>query len=160
MNLEGRRLKVTGELDLFEGKHGLGEQLQNVGLPRDTAVDIEAMTFHAGALYLGFKAPLLDDGSAIIMRLDRPGEAFQRGKLGPGNLAPWGKVSLSVPPTQGGGPPVSEGIADLLFGGDGSLYLCANAPKVGPRISAAACGASPSLPPAAWRRRCSGGSPA
>jgi hypothetical protein len=133
MQLEGRRLKVTGQLDLFEGKHDLTEQLQNVGLPRDTPVDIEALTFHQGSLYLGFKAPLLDDGSAIIMRLDRPAEAFQKGKLGPGNLSPWGKVSLSVPPTHGGGPPVSEGIADLLFGTDGSLYLCANAPKGGPK---------------------------
>lgn len=129
MKLEGRRLKVTGELDLYQGKHDLSEQLEKVGLPKDTPVDMEALTYHGGALFLGFKAPLLADGAAIIMRLDRATEAFDKGKLGPGALYPWSKVSLSVSPAQGGGPPVSEGIADLQFAPDGSLYLCANSPK-------------------------------
>lgn len=128
----GRKLKVEGALDLFEGKHGLASQLEKVGVPRDTAVDIEALAYHAGALYLGFKAPLLPDGSALILRLDRPQEAFERGKLGPGNLSPWGQVKLSVPEVPAG-PMVSEGIADLLFAADGSAYLCANAPKGYPK---------------------------
>ena len=129
MKLDGRRLKVTGELDLYQGKHDLSDQLEKVGFPRDTPVDIEALTFHAGALFFGFKAPLLADGAAMIMRLDRAAEAFEKGKLGPGSLYPWGKVSLSVRPLQGGGPHVSEGIADMQFSADGSLYLCANSPK-------------------------------
>jgi hypothetical protein len=129
MKLDGRRLKVTGELDLYQGKHDLSEQLAKVGLPKNTPVDIEALTFHDGTLFLGFKAPLLADGAAMIMRLDRPAEAFEKGKLAAGNLYPWSKVHLSVPPAQGEGPPVSEGIADLQFATDGSLYLCANSPK-------------------------------
>ena len=132
LKLNGRRLIATGALDLFEGKNDLTVQLEKLGLPKDTPVDIEALSYHAGSLYLGFKAPLLSDGSAILMRIQRPGEAFEKGKLTPDNLSVWGKVKLSVPPV-GGGPAVSEGIADLLFGADGALYLCANAPKGYPK---------------------------
>jgi hypothetical protein len=132
LKLQDRRLQVTGALDLFEGKHDLTGQLEKLGLPKETPVDIEALAYHAGSLYLGFKAPLLPDGSAILLRIERPTEAFEKGKLTQNNLSVWGRVKLSVPPV-GGGPAVSEGIADLLFGADGSLYLCANAPKGYPK---------------------------
>lgn len=160
MALEGRRLKVTGQLDLYQGKNNLSEQLQKVGIPKDTPVDIEALTYHAGALFLGFKSPLLDDGAAMIMRLDRTAEAFDKGKLGPGDLYPWAKVNLSVPHALGGGPPVSEGIADLQFAGDGSLYLCANSPKGRPRMGEAPSGGWPNPRETGWRRNWCGGSPA
>ena len=81
MKLDGRRLRVTGTLDLLKGDGSITQQLQRLGLPEGTPVDIEAMTFHKGSLYFGLKAPLLADGSAVIFRLDRPAETFAAGKL-------------------------------------------------------------------------------
>ncbi len=131
MKLEGRRLRVTGALDLLQGDGGMPRQIEKLGLPAGTALDIEALTFHKGALYVGLKAPLLADGSALIFRLDRPLEAFAAGKLSANSLVHWAQVKLSVPGETG--TAVSQGIADLLFASDGALYLCANAPKAGPK---------------------------
>lgn len=143
LRLEGRGLRVTGALDLLQDGDGVSERLQKVGVAPGTPVDLEGLTFHGGALYVGLKAPLLPDGAAAILRLDNPGPALAAGKLPAGSLSVWGQVRLSVAgqgPARGqqsgtappGGPPVLQGIADLLFAADGALYLCANAPKGGP----------------------------
>lgn len=132
LTLDGRRLRVTGALDLLHGHDGISHQLQTLGLAADTPVDLEGLTFHENALYVGLKAPLLPDGSAVIMRLDRPGEAFASGTLGPNMLTVWAQAKLGVAPASGGAQ-VFEGVADLLFAGDGALYLCANSPKGWPK---------------------------
>jgi hypothetical protein len=130
LTLEGRRLHVTAALDLH-ADGDLGRLLKSVGLPEDTAVDVEALTFHHGALYFGFKAPLLPDGLALIARMDHAMEVFAKGKLSTNSLAAWGQVKLTVPSPEGA--LVSEGIADLHFTADGAMYLCANAPKGKPK---------------------------
>ena len=116
--------------------------MEKLGLPRGTPVDLEGLAFFDGALYVGLKAPLLPGGSAIILRLDRPAEAFAAGKLPKKTLSSWGDVELMA--TSPTGAKVPQGIADLVFGPDGALYLCANAPKSGTPMVAGRCGASPS----------------
>jgi hypothetical protein len=134
LHLTGRRLQVTGTLDLLDGAGGIGAALLKLHLPAGTDVDLEGVAFHQNALFIGLKAPLAPDGQAIILRLDRPAAAFTAGKLPPGALAPWATVELRI--ESGGLPPddapVHQGIADLFFGPDGTLFLCANAPKGGP----------------------------
>jgi hypothetical protein len=127
LKLENRKLVVTGAINLLHGHHDLVRELVALGLPESTTVDLEAIGFHDGTLYIGCKAPLLPDGSALILRLDRLEEAFARGRLLKRGLSPWGTVKLAVPSPSGG--LVSEGIADLFFANDGALYLCANSPK-------------------------------
>jgi hypothetical protein len=127
LKLENRKLVVTGAINLLRGRHDLTEELVALGLPESTTVDLEAIGYHDGTLYIGCKAPLLPDGSALILRLDRVAEAFARGRLLKHGLAAWGQVKLAVPSPTGG--LVSEGIADLFFATDGALYLCANSPK-------------------------------
>jgi hypothetical protein len=144
LHLDGRRLRVTGILDLLHGSADISHELKKLGLPEETPVDLEAIAFHDGALYIGLKAPLLPDGEAIILRLDRSSEAFAAGKLEANELSLWGQAKLAVPPIGGGpGPLVFQGVADLFFGPDGDLYLCANAPKNG----------SPDGGGALWRAR-------
>ena len=57
--LEGRRLRVTGSLDLLQDSDGVVRRLEKLGLPAQTPVDLEGLCFHDGALYVGLKAPLL-----------------------------------------------------------------------------------------------------
>jgi hypothetical protein len=129
LRLEGRELRVKGELDLFEGKGEVPRQIEKLGLPRATPVDLEGLAFFDGALYIGLKAPLLPGGAALILRLERPSEAFAAGKLPKKTLSFWGEVELGAASSAGGKIP--QGIADLAFGPDGVLYLCANSPKSG-----------------------------
>ena len=127
LRLEGRQLRVTGALDLLHERHGVSRVLELLGLPAAVSVDMEGLTFHHGALYIGMKAPLLNQESALILRFDHADAAFARGHLAKGDLAAWSKVKLGVPAAAG--RTVPQGIADLLFGPDGALYLCANSPK-------------------------------
>jgi hypothetical protein len=127
LKLDKRKLVVTGAINLLHGHHDLVKELVALGLPESTTVDLEGIGYRDGTLYIGCKAPLLADGSALILRLDRFAEAFARGRLPKRSLSAWGEVKLSVPSPDGG--LVSEGIADLYFAADGALYLCANSPK-------------------------------
>ena len=130
LKLEHRKLVVTGTINLLHGRHDLVDELTSLGLPESTTVDLEGIGYHDGTLYIGCKAPLMPDGSALILRLDRFAEAFARGRLPKRSLSAWGEVKLVVPSPSGG--LVSEGIADLFFAADGALYLCANTPKGAP----------------------------
>ena len=158
LKLQDRRLRVTGSLDLARDGNGVARQLENLGLPDGTPVDMEALAFHDGALYIGFKAPVLADGAAMILRLDRPSEAFADGKLSPRSLSVWAQVKLSVPSPAG--PMVSQGVADLLFAPDGALYLCANSPKGKPPDGGGALWRIADPRGGGWRQSSSGGSPA
>jgi hypothetical protein len=131
LRLSGHRLRKIGALDLRKDAGGIGPALARLQLPEDSDVDLEAVAFHEDALFIGLKAPLARDGSAIILRLVRPAAAFKAGRLSPDQLAPWATVQLAI---AGGVLPaaVHQGIADLFFHRDGALYLCANAPKGGP----------------------------
>ena len=96
---------------------------------RDEDLDIEALAFREGALFVGLKAPLDENGNAAIMRIENIGGAFDQEK--PATLAAmaWARPKLEVPDAEG--KPVPQGVTDLLFLADGRLVLAANAPKSG-----------------------------
>lgn len=117
-----RRAKVVGQLDLSiardtEGRPPWGEH---------GALDIEGIAFRGGDLYLGLKAPLGSDGSAMILRLPHLAQVIASGVVPPGALSVWSRARFCVPR---GGVSVCEGIADLAFLPDGSLLVAANSPK-------------------------------
>lgn len=132
LKLEGRQLQVTAGLDLVHGHGDVREQLEAMGVP-SASVDLEGLAYRDGALYIGVKEPLGPDGSALIMKLDRADDVFTHGKLRKQSLSVWAQVKLVVEAVGQGPPPrgVFEGIADMFFAPDGTLYLCANAPKGG-----------------------------
>lgn len=121
--LEGKRLKVKGGMDLT-----------TIGLDRlvtgeEDELDIEAIAFRDGALYVGFKAPLDASGHAAIARLENIVGAFDKVKPAAIVGVVWARPKLEVPDAEG--VLVPEGVTDLLFLPDGRLVLAANAPKSG-----------------------------
>ena len=79
----GPRLRVTGSLDLTRGQDGVARSIESSAYPKRRRSTWKALAFHDGALYVGLKAPLLADEWAIILRFDRPSEAFADGRLSP-----------------------------------------------------------------------------
>lgn len=122
-------LHVVAATDLTKLKGG-GSLLELGGLPPDGRLDIEAVTYHAGALYIGLKSPLTPEGQAVILRLAKPTEALRAGKLRPGAIERYAALPLCV---SSKGVPVCQGISDMTFLADGSLVVSANAPKGGPK---------------------------
>jgi hypothetical protein len=122
-------LQVVAATDLTKLKGG-GSLLELGGLPPFGRLDIEAVTYHAGALYIGLKSPLTPEGQAVILRLANPAEALRAGKLRPGALERYAALPLCVSVK---GAPVCQGISDMTFLADGSLVVSANAPKGGPK---------------------------
>jgi hypothetical protein len=126
--LDKRSLRVLGALDLSEAENGK-TLLETAGLPKDGRLDIEAITYHERALFIGLKSPLTAEGRAVILRLANPEKNIKRGAYPAENLSVFATYPLCVDVD---GKKVCEGISDMLFLHDGSLALTANAPKGGP----------------------------
>lgn len=128
LELVQRSLQVLGKTDLthLEGTKSL---LDIARLPNDARLDIEAITFHERALFIGLKSPLTKEGKAVILQLADPVNAIQEGKISHQSLTRFLQVPLCH---SGQDTRVCQGISDLLFLADGSLVLTANAPKGGP----------------------------
>ncbi len=136
LELAGRGLRVVGRVDLTTaraapptppaGGNVAGALLAIAGLPVDGRLDIEAVTFHDGALLIGLKSPLTTKDGAVVLRLAAPVAALRAGKLPPGAVTRLWELSLRVDVA---GHPIPQGIADLTTLPDGSLALVANAPK-------------------------------
>ncbi len=108
-------------------KHG-ADYLTSLGLPGDTKeLEIEAMTAHGNALYLGLKSPLNAQGQAMIWKLENAENFLRSGALETSDLALWGTVKV---PAQSDGQNVPGGISELLFLPNGSL-LVASTPSMG-----------------------------
>jgi hypothetical protein len=122
-------LQVAAALDLTKIKGG-GSLLAQAGLPPGGRLDIEAITYHAGALFIGLKSPLTDQGEAVILRLANPVESLRAGKVSAAALTRFVALPLCV---EAKGARVCQGISDMTFLDDGSLVLSANAPKGGPK---------------------------
>lgn len=123
----GRTLSVVGRVDLAAAARA---PLAAAGVPADAPLDIEALAYRDGALFVGLKSPLSPAGGAIILRLAEPAPAARRGRIPDGALTRWAEVPLCVEAAAGR---VCQGLADMLFLDDGSLCAAANAPKGGPR---------------------------
>ncbi len=116
--LEGKRLVVKGGLDLT-----------SIGMDRlvtgqEDELDIEAIAYREGALYVGFKAPLDASGHAAIARLENIVGAFDKVKPAAIVGVVWARPKLEV-------ADAAQGVTDLLFLPDGRLLVAANAPKSG-----------------------------
>jgi hypothetical protein len=117
-----RRATVLGDLDLTTAQNADGKPPWGETGP----LDIEGIAFREGALYFGLKSPLTADGRALILRLPEVVNVIHSGVVPTGALSSWTSVRLCVPRR---GALVCEGIADLTFLSDGSLFLAANSPK-------------------------------
>lgn len=119
--VEGRSLRVLGQLDLTEAR-----LLEAAKLPAGGALDIEGITFRDGALFIGLKAPLDGDGRASILRVDGVAASVAAGKITPSSVAPWSRPRLCRAHE---GAEVCAGIADMTMLADGSVLLVSNSPK-------------------------------
>jgi hypothetical protein len=122
-------MRVLASLDLTKIKGG-GSLLALVGLPADGRLDIEAVTYHDDALFIGFKSPMTALGQAVIARIAKPLAVLRAGHLEPRSVERFLATSLCV---EEKGTPVCQGVSDMTFLPDGSLVLTANAPKGGPK---------------------------
>ncbi len=120
LTLEGERLRVSGRFDLST------LALDQLITGRDDELDIEAIAFRDGALFVGHKAPLDATGRAAIVRIGDIAAVF---KGAPAKPAVWSRPMLEVPDAEG--TLVPEGVTDLLFLPGGRMVLAANAPKSG-----------------------------
>jgi hypothetical protein len=120
-------LRVLGRFSLT-GAHGDGQAalLTAAGLDPAGRLDIEAIAYHDGALYVGFKSPLASNGAAVIVRVADPVGVARAERLPPGAVSRWAEVELRV---DDGGRRVAQGISDMTFLPDGSLALLSNTPK-------------------------------
>ncbi|MEO7092902.1 MAG: efflux RND transporter periplasmic adaptor subunit, partial [Polyangiales bacterium] len=94
-----------------------------LGLTDTQSLDIEGMAWRGGALFLGLKAPLDDQGRALIWRIGAPDKLFA-GDLAGAAVVRWGSVSL---PIEIDGRPAPGGIADMMFTSDTTLVVGATA---------------------------------
>ena len=127
LRLEGRALRVLGRTDLTMAVDEKGGGLLSIAeLDPAGTIDVEALTYHQGALLVGLKSPLTSRGSAVILRLDTPAEALRAGRIGPGGLTRYREVALGG---SRAGRMVGRGISDLAGLPDGSILVLANSPK-------------------------------
>ncbi len=117
--LDGPRLKVTGQIELYSALVAAldTEKLQRLGV--GASLDIEGMTWHDGGLLIGLKAPTNRRGRAALWHLTRPDALFD----GPGLVSGGAEVrpfrGLDLPTGRSG---AMGGVSDLLAEGE-TLYL-------------------------------------
>lgn len=128
-NRDKSDLRSVASMDLTRVR-GAESLLALAGLPADGRLDIEGITYHDGALFIGFKSPLTARAEAVVLRVQRPADALRAGELNAKTASRFLAVPLCVDVE---GERVCEGISDLTFLADGSLVLTANAPKGGPK---------------------------
>lgn len=92
-----------------------------------SSLDIEAMAFRGGALYLGLKSPVDGAGRAVIWRIGAP-DKLAEGNLAEAKLALWSTIKLTVDLA---GKPVPAGFSDLIFWDDDTLVFAVTASSEG-----------------------------
>ncbi len=124
----GGRLRAEGEIHLADMIEGSGEGLAVIFDRAEAARDleIEGMTFHDGALYLGLKGPLDAKGRAAIWRIGDPEALFRTRSLDAAKFSVWAHVALDA---EVDGKSVPGGISDLLFAPDGSLVIASTSSR-------------------------------
>lgn len=123
LRLEARSLVVVGRADLTRLAGGTLQE--RLGVAPDASLDIEAVAFAEGAVYLGLKAPLSTSGQAYLARVEDAVRQLATGRVRAKSVSRWASPALCV---EG----VCQGIADLLLRPDGAALVVANAPKGSP----------------------------
>jgi hypothetical protein len=119
LSLVGRELKILGSIDLAQA-------IAESAVVGGSAVDIEALAFHNGQLYVGLKAPQNAKGAAYILRIAEVLPALKSGVLSPSQIERWAELPLLVDGENGR---VIQGVSDMSFLSDGSVVILANSPK-------------------------------
>lgn len=130
LRLQAGQLRVTGRVDLAEGPGGIPAVLSEARIKAPRGIDAEAVAFRDGAIWVGLKAPVDGNGHAILVNLGPPDRVFARDRLDAGAASVAARLRLTV--AGPAGAPVPQGISDLVYDRDGTLYATANAPKGGP----------------------------
>lgn len=117
--VDGRALKILGSVDLASA-------IAESGVIGSSSVDIEALAFQEGALYVGLKSPQNSVGAAYILRIPEVLPALKEGALPAGRIQIFAELPLSVAGSDG---KVVQGVSDMSFLPDGSLVILANSPK-------------------------------
>jgi Protein of unknown function (DUF3616) len=124
---------VVATLDLLKVKNAQKQSLSQMALgatakSKDEPIDIEALTFQSGSLFIGLKAPLDVAGHACIVEIKHIEEGFKNGKIERVNVSVWARPLLQV--ENKSRTLASQGVTDMIFLPDGSLVLLGNAPKM------------------------------
>ena len=116
------RLLAQGSRALFAALEAAGPAAwRALGLPGDlSTLDIEGLTWHDGALYLGVKTPLRADGDALVWRMPRPQAFIDGGSLEEAGLTLWATIPLTA---SRDGQPTPGGVSELLFAPGGGLLV-------------------------------------
>jgi len=125
--LSGRSLSLLGRVDLRDvGSKAGSNLLQIAGLDPTGRLDIEGIAYKDGDLFIGFKSPLGADGAAAVVRLTHAVDVLHRGQVTAADVQPHARLRLAVSTPAG---EIAQGVSDLLFLPDGSLFVLANSPK-------------------------------
>jgi len=117
-----RHARIVGQIDLTTARTTAGTPPWG----SNEHIDIEALAFRDGSLYIGLKAPLDANGNASIWRLADAVSALRTGVIPDGAVTLWARPRLCV---SRNGSNVCEGVADMAFLPNGSLMIAANSPK-------------------------------
>lgn len=121
----GGALRVIGRLDLTRARGSDERPLTAVAkLRNEASLDVEALAYREGALYIGLKAPLAEDGSAVILRMPDAVTAIDSGTVLTAGIEVWMRARLC----RNGDRASCTGISDMTFMGDGRLLLLGAAP--------------------------------
>lgn len=128
VKLQGRGLKVIGRVDLTNVK-GRRSFREIAGFGRKERFEIEALSFHEGMLYIGFRSPLTSAGEAVILRLANPAKSARTGHVSAKGLTRHARLKLCL---EHDWKKVCQGLSDMVFLADGSLVMLANVPQGSP----------------------------
>lgn len=125
---EGRGFRTEAEMHLVSLIEAAGAaEMAKLGLSGGTRdLEIEGMAYHQGSLYFGVKAPLDEQGNAMIWKVADPKALFSATSLGATGLSLWARARLEA---EVDGRPVPGGISELLFLPDGSLLITSTSSK-------------------------------
>jgi multidrug resistance efflux pump len=118
----GDKLVLDGKIDLFDAllnAAGIGNEDWAVFVRQaamNNSIDIEGMFFKNGAIYFGFKQPLLDD-CAVVLEIRDVNSLFEKTSISNGVISIWRKISIHD--TING---VYCGISDIILEND-KLYI-------------------------------------
>ncbi len=120
---QGNHFSLAGTMDLYSQLKTCAQETPGapwanfiLGAISEKTLDLEGMMYQKGALFLGFKAPLLDQQS-VILKIDAIESAMETGTLNPHQISIWQTLCL-----RDGEDQLQEAISDLLYF-NGSLYL-------------------------------------
>lgn len=123
-------VRIDHQIDLGALLENDPKLLAELGVTDLGALDLEAMAYHGGALYIGLKAPVDSDGHASIWRVAAPAKLLA-GDLAGSGITKWATVKVTV---QADHRSVAGGIADMMFWDDDTLVFSVTASGIDAKV--------------------------